>query len=160
MEYRYKCDVKAMDFWKISMSRTYRSVAGVVNIVFTVAMILLTLRFWNSVEGYVHVLLLFACSLFPIIQPLAIYGKSVKQTESLPKDVELLFDDAGVHITCKDKSEDLKWNRIVKVLKQPGMIIVMSDATHGYMLMDRVLGDQKEELYNYLCDKTNKINRM
>lgn len=156
MEYRFKSEVKASDFWKISMSRTYRSVAGVVNIVFTVAMILLTIKFWSSVGDFAQILLLIACIIFPVIQPLAIYGKSVKQVESLPKDVELLFDDAGVHVTCGDKSEDLKWSRINRALKQPGMVIVMSDATHGYMLTNRILGDKKEEFYEYLMSKINK----
>jgi hypothetical protein len=40
MTYQFKSEVTAGDFWKLTMSRTYRSVAGVCNMVFTVAMIL------------------------------------------------------------------------------------------------------------------------
>ena len=35
MEYKFNCDVKASDLWKMSMVRTYRSFLGVINIVFT-----------------------------------------------------------------------------------------------------------------------------
>ena len=33
------------------------------------------------------------------------------------------------------------------------MIIVMSDSTHGYMLTNRILGDEKDEFYDFLCKK-------
>jgi hypothetical protein len=33
------------------------------------------------------------------------------------------------------------------------MVVVMSDDSHGYMLTNRALGDQKEELYQYICEK-------
>lgn len=45
MIYQFKSEVTAGDFWKLTMSRTYRSVAGVCNMVFTVAMIYLQQNF-------------------------------------------------------------------------------------------------------------------
>jgi hypothetical protein len=36
------------------------------------------------------------------------------------------------------------------------MIVVMSDQKHGYMLMNRKLGEQKEEFYQYLVKKIGK----
>ena len=44
MEYKFNCDVKASDLWKMSMVRTYRSFLGVINIVFTVSMIAMTVK--------------------------------------------------------------------------------------------------------------------
>jgi hypothetical protein len=156
MEYIFNSDIKASDLWKISMSRTYRSVAGVVNIVFTVAMLLMTVHFWGTTNSFVRALMVFACLIFPVIQPLAVLGKSAKQVEAMPKGVNLVFNDDGVHITCGDKNERLPWKKIIKVLKQKEMIVVMSDQTHGYMLMNRILGEQKEEFYQYLVKNTGK----
>jgi uncharacterized membrane protein len=155
MEYTFSSDIKASDLWKISMSRTYRSVAGVVNIVFTVAMLLMTVHFWNTANDFAQILLVIACLIFPVIQPLAVYGRSAKQVEDMPKGVKLLFNDAGLHITCGGENESLPWKKIKKVLKQRDMIVVMSDQTHGYMLMNRTLGDRKEEFYQYLLTKTD-----
>jgi hypothetical protein len=154
MEYSFSSDIKASDLWKISMSRTYRSVAGVVNIVFTVAMLLMTVHFWGTANSFVRAILLLACMIFPVIQPLAVFGRSAKQVEALPKGVNLLFNDRGVHVTCGDKDEQLPWKKIIKVLKQKDMIVLMSDGTHGYMLMNRILGDKKEEFYQYLVKMT------
>ena len=153
MEYKYMCDVKPVDIWKMAMIRTYKSPVGVVNIVFTVAMILLTLKFFGTSSDLLRILMIFGCLVFPVIQPLATYGMSVKQLEDLPKDMELTFNDKGVHVMAGDKSEDIKWNRIANAIKRNNMIVVMSDDSHGYMFTNRVLGDQKEEFYNFLCSK-------
>ena len=73
--------------------------------------------------------------------------------ETLPGRVELLFDDKGVHVSSDGKQEDIKWNKIVNAIKQSNMIIVMSDRNHGYMLTNRILGDEKDEFYDFLCKK-------
>ncbi|MBR1477455.1 MAG: YcxB family protein [Lachnospiraceae bacterium] len=153
MEYKFKMDIKPMDFFKTTMSRTYRSMTGVVNIVFTVAMILLAVNFLGSVNAFFAFLIIIGCILFPILHPLAIYGQSVKQTEGVPKGVELTFNDKGMHIEVKDKNETIPWKKIPKVVKQSDMVIVMSDNMHGYMLVNRVLGDKKEEFYEYVLGK-------
>ena len=59
MEYKYKSEVKASDLWKMAMQRTYKSVVGVVNIVFTVAMIVLFIRFFGTTSSVLRGLMLF-----------------------------------------------------------------------------------------------------
>ena len=153
MHFEYKCDVKASDLWKMAMVRTYRSPLGVVNIVFTVAMVLLTLRFWGQAPDMLRILMIIGVILFPVIQPLAIYGRSVKQLEDMPRDMELSFDDSGVHVSTGGKSEDISWKRIKNAIRRRDMIVVMSDDSHGYMLTNRVMGNDKDEFYSFLCSK-------
>ena len=153
MEYKYMCDVKASDLWKMAMVRTYKAAIGVVNIVFTVAMILLVFRFWKTAPDILRVLMIFGCLVFPVIQPLATYGMCVKQLENMPRDMELRFDDVGVHVSTGGQSELIRWNKVKNAIKRSNMIVVMSDDSHGYMLTNRVLGNEKEEFYNFLCSK-------
>lgn len=153
MEYKYMCDVKASDLWKMAMVRTYKAAIGVVNIVFTVAMILLVFRFWKTAPDILRILMIFGCLVFPVIQPLATYGMCVKQLENMPRDMELKFDDVGVHVSTGGQSELIRWNKVKNAIKRSNMIVVMSDDSHGYMLTNRVLGNEKEEFYNFLCSK-------
>ena len=153
MDYRYKCDVKAKDLWKLAMLRTYRSVIGVVNVIFTVAMILLTIKFWGSASDLMKTLMMAGCVLFPVIQPLATYGMCVKQLEELPPDLELAFDAGGVYVTTGGSTQIIHWDHITNAIKQKNMIVVMSDDRHGYMLTDRTLGKEKEEFFTFLCDR-------
>lgn len=79
MEYQYKCRITAWDFFRLTMRQTYRSMAGMCNLVFTVAMILLTAKFWSQSGEVLQVLMLIGCLLFPVIQPAAIYAKARRQ---------------------------------------------------------------------------------
>lgn len=153
MEFSFKSDVKASDLWNMAMRRTYRSIIGIVNIVFTIAMLALTFRYFNTVSPLLKRLLILGCILFPLIQPLCTYGMCVKQLEDLPKDMTLSFNDKGMHVETSGKTEDLKWKKIVNAIKRSNMIIIMSDDRHGYMLTNRVLGDDKERFYDFLCGK-------
>lgn len=155
MEYCFNSDVRPKDLWKIAMTKIYKSYTGIINTVFTVAMILLTLKFFNTSGGFIKAVLIFAIILFPILQPLAIYSRSVKQLEDLPGEMIMRFDDKGVCVECKGQREILPWTRIVNAYKQKGMVVVMSDDRHGYMLTDRVLGAKKDEFFEYLRTKIN-----
>jgi hypothetical protein len=97
--------------------------------------------------------MIFGCLVFPVIQPLATYGMCVKQLENMPRDMELRFDDVGVHVSTGGQSELIRWNKVKNAIKRSNMIVVMSDDSHGYMLTNRVLGDQKQEFYDFLCGK-------
>ncbi len=153
MEYKFLCDAKPSDIWKMAMTRTYKSTIGIVNVIFTVAVVLLAIRFWGEASPFIRSLLIFGCVLFPVIQPLATYGMSVKQLEEMPKDMELTFNDREVVVTTGGKSQSLKWKNIKNAIKRKSMIIVMSDDRHGYMITNRVLGNDKESFYEFLCSK-------
>ena len=90
MVYKFKCDVKASDLWKLSMYTTYHSFLGVCNIVFAVAMFLLAFRFFGHSTWVVRIILIGLCMIFPVFQPLGTYGYACRQLEELPKNLELL----------------------------------------------------------------------
>ena len=153
MEYRYSCDVKPSDIWKMAMLRTYKSPVGVVNIIFTLAMIALSFRFMASSPAIIKGLLLFGLTLFPVIQPLATYGMCVKQLEDMPRDMELTFSDRGIHVRAGESTEDLSWKKVKNAIRRKNMIVILSDETHGYMITNRELGQDKDAFFDYLCSK-------
>ena len=155
MEYKFRSDIIPKDLWLPAIKRIYKNFTGVINIVFTISVIFMTVRLFDGAGILFRTAMIFLCLLFPVIQPAAIYGKCVKQLESLPKDLELVFDDADVHIFCDGKKEDIPWKNITNAAKRENMIVIFSDKTHGYMISNRELGSKKEEFFNYLCRKIN-----
>ncbi|MCM1175969.1 MAG: YcxB family protein [Blautia sp.] len=155
MKYQFKNEVTAMDFWRLVMRRTYRSTAGVCNIVFTAAMFVLVYRFWNTAADVYKGLMLAGCFLFPVIQPIVIYGKSRKQAAALPKGMELGFDEGGLHVKTPEASSDIPWSSIKNVVREFHMIVIFSDNVHGYLLTDKMLGAQKEEFYEYVISRAD-----
>lgn len=155
MKYKFVYKNNPYDFWRLSMYFTYGSIVGVCNIIFTVAMILLSIKTWDDASVYMRLILLCACCLFPILQPLLVYVRAKRQAAAI-KDIEISFGDAGIHVNTGNESSDLAWKSIKRVSKKPDMIVIFSTTTHGFVLTNNVLGKQKEEFYNYIVSKINR----
>lgn len=155
--YKFTYKTTAFDIWQLSMYGTYGSPIGVVNIIFTIAMLLLTGKFWVNAGIFIKILLIFGICLFTVIQPLAIYRRAKKQIPETSEEVEISFDDYGLHIKTGGKGSKLKWNTIQGVSKKPTMIIIFAAHKNGFVLTNKVLGKQKQAFYDYLVSKTNKI---
>ncbi|MDO5541348.1 MAG: YcxB family protein [Eubacteriales bacterium] len=150
MRYKFKCDVNAMDCWKLSMYRIYHSMVGVCSLIFAVSVIAMTVRFWDESGLLLRILMMTACLLVPVVQPLGAYIRSVKQTSQLPKNMELWFSDKGIYVQADGQTANIGWNKINRVIKQPNMVMILVRDGRGYMLTDRVLGKDKDEFYEYL----------
>lgn len=153
MKYRFENKVTAWDFWILSMYHIYHSTVGVCNIVFTVAMFALTYRFGGQVHDMLELLMVIGCILFPVLQPLAVYLRSKAQAAMLPKNLELTFSEKGLHVKVAEQTQDISWGKIVSVTKEINMIIVRSDASHGYIITNRMLGDKKAEFWAFVQSK-------
>ena len=156
MIYKFTYQIRGVDLWRLAMYRMYSSMVGVTNIIFTVAMLLLAVRFWQGVNIFVKGLLFICICLFPLIQPLAIYRRANKQVGNVPKEIEIGFNDKGIHVQSGDQKSHLKWKSIKGVSKKANMVIVFSTDQHGFILSNRVLGKEKEAFYEYVVSKIQK----
>lgn len=46
---------------------------------------------------------------------------------------------------------------MVRIAKLPGMAIIFTDPSHGYLLTDRVIGEDKATFYDWLMKKQSQI---
>ncbi len=156
MKYQFNYETKAIDLWQLSMYSMYRSMVGMINIIFTGAMIGLTIKFWSGANLWIRGLLILGMGLFTVIQPLLIYRRAKKQLSTVSKDISIRFDDYGVHVETGGEKSDLKWKSIKGIAKNPTLIIVYTTATHGFILTNKVLGNQKEAFYNDVLKKLKR----
>lgn len=153
MEFRFESKVTIGDIWKLSMRHIYGSMVGVCNVVFSIAIVLLTYRFWNEISDFLKGLLVMMCIIFPIVQPIMIYFRAKKQIDSLPKDLVLTINETGIHVSGDNQKTHIVWNRVRGVIREKGMILLAIDSGRGYMLTDRVLGTQKDAFLEYVDSK-------
>lgn len=156
MKYSFKSDVTAFDCWKSTMYHTYHSMVGVCNIVFTFAMFVLAFVFIGKVKPLETALIILGCCWFSVIQPIGIFLKHRKSLAGIPQDMELGFDDKGMHVTTGDKSEDIAWNKLARVAIEPNMVIIYSDTRHGYILTNRSMGQQRGPFINFIKQRCKK----
>ena len=155
MKYKFDYQITALDLWKLSMCGVYSSIIGILNIIFTVAMLFITKAFWGDVNSFIKIIFIVGIGLFTVIQPAAIYIRAKRQVNAIPHDLQICFNDDGIHIKSKKQNSKLKWNVIKGISKKPGIIVIYTITKHGYILTDKVLGKQKEDFYSYVVSKIN-----
>lgn len=134
----------------------YRSTVGLVNVIFTVAMIVLAVRYFQDANWIYRILMILGLSLFTVIQPVVIYSRAKKQLSGMSRDMEIGFDDYGVHVRSDKEKSSIKWKNIKGIAKQPTLVIVYSSATHGFILTNKVLGKEREAFYRYVISKLKR----
>ena len=158
MRYKYTYRTTARDLWQLSMYYIYGSLAGLCNIIFTVAAFALGFSRWDQAQGIVRCLIVLGCCLFTVIQPLMIYAKAKKQAAGITQDTQVSIDDNGLYIRVGDDTSQLPWKSVKRISTKPAMIIIFSDTTHGFIFTNRVLGNEKEEFYRYASSKVEGRN--
>lgn len=153
MSFHFVADVEPFDFFKMSLRKTYKSPVGICNIVFTVAAILLTIRFFAEASGIVQPILLFMCMLFPVIQPLSILWRARQLSGRIPKGLVLDADDSGITVSVGPQSEKIGWDRVSNLLINKDMLVIRLDDNHGYFLTDGVLKDDREAFKEFVLSK-------
>ena len=153
MKYKYNYRTNAFELWQLSMYYIYGSVAGVCNIVFTVAMFALTVSKWKNLAEYWHFLMILGCLFFPLIQPLIIYKRVQEQAKNEMQDTEISFYESGISVSIGEQNSEIKWNKVKGIIKKPTMLILLSGGKYGFIFSNRVLGSEKEEFYQYVNSK-------
>ena len=156
MKYEFQYETKAVDLFKLSMYSIYSSMAGVVNIIFTAAMVILIIRFFSGAALPIKIVLIAALSIFIVIQPLVVYYRAKRQLKGFPKDMAIGFDDKGLHVKSSNQVSDIKWRDIKGLVKKPGMLVLLAAGRQGFILTDKTLGNEKAALLLYIESKLSK----
>ena len=155
--YQYRYKTTRGEYWKMSMYFIYHSMTGMVNLVFTAALIALTGAKWESSGTVFRICMVLGCCLFPILQPLAVYLSAGKLASGSGEDTEIRLDDVGIQVKVGNTYDKIPWRKMVRIAKLPGMAIIFTDPSHGYLLTDRVIGEDKATFYDWLMKKQSQI---
>ena len=157
MKFLFNYETKASDLWQLSMYGIYKSMVGLVNVIFTAAMVLLTVKYWSEVNWYLKGLLILGLSLFTVIQPLLIYRRAKRQVSGMYKDMEIGFDDLGVHVKSGKEKSTVRWKKMKGIVKHPTLLVIYSSTNRGYILNNKVLGKNRDALYEYAISNLKKL---
>lgn len=153
MKYQFTFRNTAADLWLLSMYYIYGSLAGACNLIFTAAVLVLAVSKWQTFSPFFQVVLVLACCLFTVFQPLAVYRKAKRQAAGIQNDTWMGFDDKTIYIRVGDQSSQIPWTSIKKISKKPSMLVIFSDTTHGFVLTNRTLGADRDEFYRFVMSR-------
>ncbi|MCR5585590.1 MAG: YcxB family protein [Lachnospiraceae bacterium] len=154
MDYKFKIKATAFDFFKMCMRETYSLPLGICNIVFFIAAVLLTVKFYGNASAVVRALLIIMCLGFPVIQPVCIFGRALKLARMMPEDMTIETTKSGLLVKVGEASELVAYNKIKKVISTRDCLILNLGGRNGYFLFNRVLGNKKEEFTKFITSKT------
>lgn len=143
-KFSFKSEVSAFDFWRSTMQKTYRSMAGIINIVFTGAMLVLTFRFFREAKALEQSLLLLGCIWFPIIQPCIVYCRLRKAVKQLPDNLWLDFSDEGMRVMLGERRQDIPWSGFQRIEIAADMVTLLVGSGQGYVVTNRTMGQERE----------------
>ncbi len=153
MRFEFTYKNTALELWLLHLYYTYGSIVGVCNILFTAGMLALIYSRWESSSAAMRSAMVLGALAFPVIQPIAVYGRAKKSAQAFKEPIRLALDKEGVHISARGERERVLWKDVKRLSRKPGMLILFTDASHGYILTDRIVGRDKEALYAFLKKK-------
>ncbi len=156
MKYQYTYRNTPSDYWQFYMGNIYRNWTGAINVIFTAAFFVLTVRKWAEYPLWARGLCVLAVLIFPLFQPLAVWGRAVRTAENITEETTLGFDGSGMEIRVKDHVQRIPWDRFFDrgLLRLRGLLVVIPDGNHAYLLPDRVTGGEKEALAALIAEKS------
>lgn len=131
----------------------YSSLAGLVQIIFVISLLILLCSKWNNIGIIIKIIAFVGISLFIVIQPLAFWINAGKSIDPNMPETELKFDEDFMIIKVNSHLQRIPYPDIVKVINKPGLLVIQPNQTHIYILSQRVLGEEKKELFKYLKTK-------
>ena len=153
MKYSFLYKVSPHNLLILSMVNIYRTMLSVINVVFTVSMVLVAVRFWSAANTLVRVLILFGILLFPVLQPLLIYLRSIRIVGRMPEDMVIGFDSDGITISSETRKSEIGYGSLKFINRLAGMIILYTRDGQGYILGREILGDSGKQLYEFLSQQ-------
>ncbi len=154
MDYRFQVKATPFDFFMMSMKKTYRSPLGICNLVFFIAVLLMTFKFFGNASDGIRCILIFLCLLIPVIQPFCVYMRAKTLAGMMPEDMTIETDKTGLLVRVGDRAEIVSYSRIKKVIDTGDCLVLNVGGRNGYFLFNRVMGDQKDGFIKFLRSQT------
>lgn len=153
MTFHFDIKVTPFDLFWMTMKKVYKSWTGICNLIFTVSVIVMTYKFYQSAKAWQQLLLVVLCLVFPVFQPLGIYYRAKFQVASIPKDLKMDIDDSCIKVSAGIKSEKIPWSRVKGFYDEGHLLILQMDQGSGYFITNRVLNGQKESFKSFVMGK-------
>ena len=159
MEFNFHYKVKPGNLLILGLTNIYRSMMGLVNIIFTLSMVLLAYRFWSGTGLGIKILIITGILLFPLLQPLFIYLRSMRIVSQMPDNLEMTINNEGIKISSENSSSHVNYTDLKSVTRIRGILILYTRSRQGFILNKQTLDDKGDKLYDFLSKKANRIKK-
>ncbi len=158
MEYSISYRVRPADLLFLTLSNIYTSVAGFINIVFTIAMTALIFKFWLQTGPLFRIFMVSGFLLFPIVQPVAIYLQSRKAVSVLPSDMVITFTNKGIRLSTEQENSFIQYSDLKVVKKRLHLLVLQIQSKGSYIINLRRIENHGDTIHTIIKDKIRRNN--
>ena len=159
--FHFHIQIMARDLWGFSMYHSNKGYLGIFNVLFTLAALWLLVTRWGEFSIPYHLLLLVCALMFTVWQPLLLYLKARKQAKgaAVKAPMDMTFTKEGFVIEQNDQRQEVSWDQIGRVEHMQGQLIIYMSRIRAYLLPDRIVGEDREGLWNLMREAVPKERR-
>ena len=157
--YKFTFKINEQDIFNSTMNYNKSRITFLFDIVFTITSIGVTTyniinKNFFSFNYFYQVLLIFCCLLFPVVQPILTYIKSLSHAKKL-KNIEITmeFTDDRIILSSSNDTTEVLYENVYNFIKYKNMIVVMYDAIHGQIMPNRIFDNNKDEFYDFVASR-------
>lgn len=154
MEFVFNYKVRPSNLMVLGLTNIYRSMAGFVNTIFTLSMVLVAYRFWPEAGAEIKLLIGTGILLFPVFQPVFIYLRGRRIVSQMPVNLEMAIDGNGISVRSDKSSSLIGFSELKSVVRVRGILIIYTRSKQSFILNKETLNGKEEELYSFLMERT------
>ena len=144
----------ARDLFQFSLYNSYSGFSGAFNVIFTLGALAILAVTWNweTINVYQRILLVFCALIFTVVQPLMLDRKAKQQAGAIgfSAPLNLTLGDEKIDVEKAGMTGELFWNQVWKVVRIKSMYIIKTGPVHGYLIPNRSIEGQEQELVEIL----------
>lgn len=157
--YKFKFKINEIDIFNSSMNYKKKWINLIFDCFVTFASLIIII--YSIVSGLIFkfsifqvVMLIICFLLFPVIEPIIIYLKSISHAKKI-KDIEINmeFTDEKVLLSTNNENTQVLYENVYNFIKYKNMIVIMYDPIHGQIMPNRIFDGKKEEFYDFVANK-------
>lgn len=164
--YKFKFKINEIDIFNSSMNYKKKWINLIFDCFVTFASLIIII--YSIVSGLIFkfsifqvVMLIICFLLFPVIEPIIIYLKSISHAKKI-KDIEINmeFTDEKVLLSTNNENSQVLYENVYNFIKYKNMIVIMYDPIHGQIMPNRIFDGKKEEFYDFVANKIKNARKI
>ena len=124
-EIKFKTKITKKELYEFIMNNNYKSLRGVISVLFSLIALVGMIYYWQSLEIYQKMIMIFFSCMFTIITPIEYYIRASRQVKKNFKEaITYIFNASGITINIKEESSTLPWEEVMKVISTKNLVII------------------------------------
>ncbi len=160
MQVEFEIRLKPEDLYRFNMYQMYTGIHGWISIVLGIAMFVLTVHTFGTVEMTYTLLYAVFGILFLFYAPVTLKlrsKQSIAASEELSKPLHYVVDADGFKVSQGEASAELAWNQIYKMVATKRNVLVYSSRKNAYVIPREQLGENYQVLSDLAKEKLEKF---